>query len=67
MVILIYDHFDKDSQIEHTSGDTPTYPNSMKTTLLQNLDYDNFTLFQMSDDDFMARFQMVYQYIKTKE
>ena len=28
-----YDHFDKDSQIEHTSGISPTYPNSMKTTL----------------------------------
>lgn len=51
-----YDHFDKDSQIEHTSGISPTYPNSMKTTLLQNLHYENFSLFEMSDDDFMARY-----------
>ena len=51
-----YDHFDKDSTVHHTSGVSPTYPNSMKTTLLQNLHFDNFTLFQMSDDDFMSRF-----------
>ena len=51
-----YDHFDKDSQIEHTSGISPKYPNSMKTTLLQNLVYENFTLFEMSDDDFIARY-----------
>jgi len=53
---ISYEHFDKDSTIHHTSGVSPTYPNSMKTKLLQNLHHDNFTLFQMSDDDFMNRF-----------
>ena len=51
-----YDHFDKDSTIKHNDGGSPTYPNSMKQTVLQNLEYSNYTLFQMSDEDFMHRF-----------
>mgnify|MGYP005986269571 FL=1 len=51
-----YEHFDKNSGIRHNSGKSPTYPNSMKTTLLQNIGFDNFTLFQMSDTDFMNKF-----------
>ena len=51
-----YDHFDKDSTIKHIDGQNPTYPNDMKLTLLQSLNFSNFNLFQMSDDDFMARF-----------
>ena len=51
-----YNHFDKDSTIKHIDGQNPTYPNDMKLTLLQSLDFSNFNLFQMSDDDFMARF-----------
>ena len=50
---LDYEHFDKDAGVEHKDGTSPTYPNSMKTTLLQNIGFDNFTLFQMSDTDFM--------------
>jgi len=53
---LDYQHFDNDSEWEHNSGKSPTYPNSMRTTVLQNLHFDNFTLYQMSDDDFMNRF-----------
>ena len=53
---ITYQHFDKDSTIEHIDGGSPTYSNSMKSTLLQNLHYDNFSLFQMSDDDFMRKF-----------
>ena len=51
-----YNHFDKDSTIKHIDGQNPTYPNNMKLTLLQSLDFSNFNLFQMSDNDFMARF-----------
>tara|TARA_A100001391_G_scaffold45972_1_gene26980 strand:- start:1603 stop:2220 length:618 start_codon:yes stop_codon:yes gene_type:complete len=51
-----YEHFDKNSGIKHKSGKSPTYPNSMKTTLLQNIGFDNFTLFHMSDTDFMNKF-----------
>ena len=51
-----YDHFDKDSTIKHIDGQNPTYPNDMKLTLLKSLNFSNFNLFQMSDDDFMARF-----------
>ena len=54
-----YDHFDKDSTIKHIDGQNPTYPNDMKLTLLQSLNFSNFNLFQMSDDDFMARFYVV--------
>jgi len=61
-----YDHFDKDSPIEHISGKSPTYSNSMKSKLVSNLVYDNFTLYQMSDDDFMSRFADGVPIYKTK-
>ena len=33
------------------------YTNNMKLELVKDLDYENFTLFQMGDDEFMKRFQ----------
>jgi hypothetical protein len=51
-----YEHFDKDSNVRHTSGKSPTYPNDMKLQLVQSLNYSNYSLFQMSDEDFMNRF-----------
>jgi len=53
---ITYDHFDKDSTVTHKSGTSPTYPNSMKSQLLQNIMYDNFTLFTMTDEDFFRRY-----------
>tara|TARA_Y100001937_G_C6997942_1_gene275103 strand:- start:55 stop:645 length:591 start_codon:yes stop_codon:yes gene_type:complete len=52
---LEYEHFDIGSGIEHTES-KPEYTNSMKKTVLQNLDFDNYTIFQMTDDDYMNLF-----------
>ena len=47
---LSYAHFDKkDPRI-------CDYTNSMKLQLIKDLDYENFTLFQMEDDEFIKRF-----------
>ena len=51
-----YEHFDKDSKIKHLDGKSPTYSNNMKLQLVQSLNHNNYSLFQMSDDDFMNRF-----------
>ena len=51
-----YDHFDKDSDIKHLDDSNPTYSNDMKLQLVQSLNHNNYSLFQMSDDDFMNRF-----------
>ena len=47
---LSYSHFDKKNAI------TCDYTNSMKLQLIKDLDYENFTLFQMEDDEFIKRF-----------
>ena len=47
---LSYSHFDKKDSI------TCDYTNSMKLQLIKDLDYENFTLFQMEDDEFIKRF-----------
>ena len=46
-----YQHFDKKKSI------TCNYTNNMKLELVKDLDYENFTLFPMGDDEFMKRFQ----------
>ena len=46
-----YQHFDKKEPI------TCNYTNNMKLELLKDLDYENFTLFSMGDDEFIKRFQ----------
>ena len=52
-----YRHYDND-KIYTWKGDPnpPTYPNSMKQQLIKDLDYPNFTLYQLGDDEFMKRF-----------
>ena len=47
---LSYAHFDKKDSI------TCDYTNSMKLQLIKDLDYENFTLFHMEDDEFFKRF-----------
>tara|TARA_R100001377_G_scaffold85235_1_gene70936 strand:- start:175 stop:777 length:603 start_codon:yes stop_codon:yes gene_type:complete len=53
-----YLHFDNQKDTTwNGSSKPPTYPNSMKSELIKDLsDYDNFSLFQMEDDEFMKRF-----------
>lgn len=53
---ISYDHFDEDSKIKHLDDKNPTYPNDMKLDLLKSLNFNNYNLFQMTDDDFMNRF-----------
>jgi len=48
---LNYSHYDKK---EPTTAD---YTNDMKHQLIKDLDYKNFSLFQMEDDEFMKRFE----------
>ena len=47
---LDYQHYDKSSSY------TCDYTNSMKLQLIKDIDYENFTLFPMGDDEFMKRF-----------
>jgi len=47
---LSYKHFDGKPSI------VCNYTNSMKLELVKDLDYENFTLFSMGDDEFMKRF-----------
>tara|TARA_R110002012_G_scaffold163924_1_gene326342 strand:+ start:79 stop:657 length:579 start_codon:yes stop_codon:yes gene_type:complete len=47
---LSYAHFDK------KDPRTCNYTNSMKLQLIKDLDYENFTLFHMEDDEFFKRF-----------
>jgi hypothetical protein len=47
---LSYAHFDK------KDPRTCDYTNSMKLQLIKDLDYENFTLFHMEDDEFFKRF-----------
>jgi hypothetical protein len=47
---LSYSHFDKHKPI------SCNYTNSMKLQLLKDIDYENFTLFTMEDDEFIKRF-----------
>ena len=52
-----YSHYDNDEKIKWNGDSTPpTYPNSMKQQLIKDLDYPNFTLYQLGDDEFMKRF-----------
>ena len=65
---LRYQHFDKDSDVKHSSGVIPTYPNSMKTTVLQNLNFHNFILLPMCDTEFMEKYcngVPIYNKLKT--
>ena len=48
---LNYQHYDT------TGSYTCDYTNSMKLQLLQDLPYENFTLYSIGDDEFMKRFQ----------
>ena len=48
---LNYQHYDT------TGSYTCDYTNSMKLQLLQDLSYENFTLYSIGDDEFMKRFQ----------
>ena len=53
-----YSHYDNDEKIKWNGDSTPpTYPNSMKQQLIKDLDYPNFTLYQLGDDEFMKRFE----------
>jgi len=47
---LNYEHYDNSGKY------TCDYTNSMKLQLIKDLDYENFTLFSMGDDEFMKRF-----------
>ena len=47
---LDYQHYDESSSY------TCDYTNSMKLQLIKDIDYENFTLFSMGDDEFMKRF-----------
>jgi|TARA_R100000084_G_scaffold37187_1_gene14907 hypothetical protein len=47
---LNYQHYDIPKSY------TSNYTNEMKQELIKDLDYKNFTLFQMGDDEFMKRF-----------
>ena len=52
-----YSHYDNDEKIKWNGDSTPpTYPNSMKQQLIKDLDYPNFTLYQLGDDEFIKRF-----------
>tara|TARA_R110000796_G_scaffold128728_1_gene244350 strand:- start:111 stop:710 length:600 start_codon:yes stop_codon:yes gene_type:complete len=53
-----YSHYDNDEKIKWNGDPTPpTYSNSMKKQLIKDLDYPNFTLYQLGDDEFMKRFE----------
>jgi len=45
-----YPHYDKHRPVKCN------YKNSMKLQLLKDMDYENFTLFTMGDDEFIKRF-----------
>ena len=47
---LDYEHYDGSGSY------TCDYTNSMKLQLIKDIDYQNFTLFPMGDDEFMKRF-----------
>ena len=47
---LNYEHYDGSGSY------TCDYTNSMKLQLIKDIDYENFTLFSMGDDEFMKRF-----------
>lgn len=47
---LNYEHYDNSGKY------TCDYTNSMKLQLIKDLDYENFTLFSMGDDEFIKRF-----------
>jgi hypothetical protein len=47
---ISYPHFDNKRSI------VCNYTNSMKVNLLKDLDYENFTLYQLDDDEFMKSF-----------
>jgi len=47
---LNYEHYD------NSGAYTCDYTNDMKLQLIKDLDYKNFTLFPMGDDEFMKRF-----------
>ncbi len=47
---LSYEHFDDQPSI------VCNYTNSMKVDLLRDLNFENFTLYQLGDDEFMKRF-----------
>jgi hypothetical protein len=47
---LNYEHYD------NSGAYTCDYTNSMKLQLIKDIDYENFTLFPMGDDEFMNRF-----------
>jgi len=47
---ISYQHFDNKPSI------VCNYTNSMKVDLLRDLNYENFTLYQLGDDEFMKRF-----------
>ena len=47
---LNYQHYD------NSSSYTADYTNTMKQQLIKDLDYPNFTLYQLGDDEFMNRF-----------
>lgn len=47
---LSYEHFDNQPSI------VCNYTNSMKVDLLRDLNFENFTLYQLGDDEFMKRF-----------
>ena len=53
-----YLHFDnQENTVWNNKPTPPTYSNSMKSELIKDLSgYDNFSLFQMEDDEFMNRF-----------
>jgi hypothetical protein len=53
-----YLHFDnQENTLWNNKPTPPTYSNSMKSELIKDLSsYNNFSLFQMEDDEFMNRF-----------
>jgi len=52
-----YKHFDDPNITWNGKASPPLYSNKMKTELLKDFsEYENFTLFQMEDDEFMKRF-----------
>ena len=48
---LDYQHYD------NSGSYTADYTNTMKQQLIKDLDYPNFTLYQLGDDEFMKRFE----------
>jgi hypothetical protein len=48
---LDYQHYD------NSGSYTADYTNNMKQELIKDLDYSNFTLYQLGDDEFMKRFE----------